>query len=366
MLKKDQQLSYAVYIKIVVFLAIGFTFPGCQSKVIQSQETFIQLEGQTMGTTYHVAYSDSLKRDFQNEIDQLLVAVNLDVSTYIDTSYISKFNHAEDEILYLNIRDKRAVPDPIHFRKNFETAYEIFLKSNGFFDPTIMPLVNYWGFGYTEKKAIEEVDSIRVDSLLRFVGMDKITKRSAKDGSVYLVKATPGIQLDFSALAKGYGVDVVCEMLEQNGIENFMVEIGGEVRAKGKNQRNDWWTVGINTPDVNAKVSDYFSKVILKNRALATSGNYRNYYNVNGNIYAHTINPKTGFPEKSHLLSASVFADDCMTADAYATACMALGLEKAFELVSRSEDLDGFFIFSEPDGSLMYMHTKGMEDILKD
>ena len=361
---KIRQLSYSVYIRFVLFLAIGFTISGCQTDAAQNSGAFFRLEGQTMGTTYHVAYSDSLKRNFQNDIDQLLIDVNLDVSTYIDTSYISKFNRAEDEIFYLNIREKNAEPDPVHFRKNYETAYEIFMKSNGFFDPTIMPLVNYWGFGYTEKKAVEEVDSIRVDSLLQFVGMDKITKRSAKDGSVYLVKSAPGIQLDFSALAKGYGVDVVCELLEQNGIENFMVEIGGEVRAKGKNQRNDWWTVGINTPDINAKTSDVFSKVILQNRALATSGNYRNYYNVNGNIYAHTINPKTGFPEKSHLLSASVFAADCMTADAYATACMALGLEKAFELVSRSEDLDGFFIFSEPDGSLMYMHTKGMEDIL--
>ncbi len=316
-----------------------------------------------MGTTYHVSYKDTLNRDFKKDIDALLEAVNMEVSTYIDSSFISKFNRAEKELKYLNLLEKNASSRNKHFRINFEKANEVYRKSDGFFDPTIMPLVNYWGFGYAEKKAVEKIDSLIIDSLMHFVGLDKIEKRSLKDGSVFLIKAVSGIQLDFSALAKGYGVDVVGQLLEKNGIENYMVEIGGEVRAKGKNRNNEWWKVGINTPDEKAAINDFQSKVILKNRSLATSGNYRNYYNVNGNHYAHTINTKTGFPEKNRLLSVSIFAEDCMTADAYATACMVMGLEKAFDLVSRSKGLDGYFIYSEEDGTMMYMHTKGLENI---
>ena len=316
-----------------------------------------------MGTTYHISYKDSLSRDFQNEIDQLLQAVNLDVSTYIDSSFISRFNNSIKEIKYLNLLDKDASSKHRHFRLNFEKAQEIYKNSDGYFDPTVMPLVNYWGFGYTEKKPVEKVDSVIVDSLMQFVGFDKITQRSVKDGSIFLVKLVEGIQLDFSALAKGYGVDAIGELLESKGIENYMVEIGGEVRVRGKNPQDKWWTIGINTPDEKAAATDFQSKVLLKNRALATSGNYRNYYEVNGEKYAHTINSKTGFPEKNRLLSVSIFADDCMTADAYATACMTMGLEKSFDMVSNIDGVDGYFIYSEEGGAMMYMHSKGMETL---
>jgi len=319
-----------------------------------------------MGTTYHISYKDTLGRDFQKEIDELLEAVNMDVSTYMDSSFITRFNSAEKEIEYLNLLDKGALLKHKHFRLNFEKATEVYEISDGFFDPTIMPLVNYWGFGYTEKKVVESADSLKVDSLMQFVGFDKITQRSLKDGSIYLVKAVSGVQLDFSALAKGYGVDVIGELLEDKGVENYMVEIGGEVRVSGKNQRNERWKVGINTPDEKAEVYDFQSKILLKNRSLATSGNYRNYYEVNGSKYAHTINTKTGFPEKNRLLSVSIFAQDCMTADAYATACMSMGLENAFDLVSGIDGLDGYFIYSEEGGDMMYMHTKGLESIFVD
>ena len=350
----------------ILFSSIFLFFLGCATESSKKVGTYQKFNGETMGTTYHVSYKDSLNRDFKKDIDALLEAVNMDVSTYIESSFISKFNSAEQEMQYLNLLDKEAVSKHKHFRLNFDKASEVYKKSDGFFDPTIMPLVNYWGFGYTEKKAVEMVDSLKVDSLMQFVGFDKISQRSVKDGSIILVKAVPGVQLDFSALAKGYGVDVVGLLLEKKGIEDYMVEIGGEVRAKGKNERDEWWTVGINTPDENSAINDFQSKVFLKNRSLATSGNYRNYYNVNGNHYAHTINTKTGFPEKNRLLSVSIFAEDCMTADAYATACMSMGLEKAFEMVGSIEGLDGYFIYSEEDGSMMNMHTMGLESVFVD
>lgn len=350
----------------ILFFTVFLLLIGCSTDTSKNVETYQKLSGETMGTTYHISYKDSLKRDFKKDIDALLEAVNMDVSTYIESSFISKFNSAEQEIKYLNLLDKEAASKHKHFRINFDKATEVYKKSDGFFDPTIMPLVNYWGFGYTEKKAVEMVDSLKVDSLMQFVGFDKITQRSVKDGSVFLVKTVPGVQLDFSALAKGYGVDAVGLLLEKKSIEDYMVEIGGEVRTKGKNQKGDWWTVGINTPDEDSDVNDFQSKVLLKNRSLATSGNYRNYYNVNGIRYAHTINTKTGFPEKNRLLSVSIFADDCMTADAYATACMSMGLEKAFEMVESIEGLDGYFIYSEEDGNTMHMHTMGLESVFVD
>lgn len=353
-------------IRFLLFLTVFVSFQSCKTDPSTTNDSYQRLSGETMGTTYHIAYKDSLNRDFKKEIDQLLEAVNMDVSTYIDSSFISQFNQAESEILFLNILDKKALSKHAHFRLNFEKAGEVYKKSNGYFDPTVMPLVNYWGFGYTEKKAVEKVDSLKIDSLMQFVGFDKVTQRSLEDGSVYLVKSVPGVQLDFSALAKGYGVDVVGLLLEKNGVENYMVEIGGEVRTKGKNHTNDWWKVGINTPDEKADISDFESKVLLINRSLATSGNYRNFYKVNEKKYGHTINPHTGFPEKNKLLSASIFAEDCMTADAWATACMAMGLEKAFDLVSNTEGLDGYFIYSEEDGNLMHMHTKGLEKMFEE
>ena len=349
----------------VLFFTIFIFFCTCATEPSKTV-SYLKLEGKTMGTTYHISYKDTLNRDFQKEIDDLLEAVNLDVSTYIDSSFITKFNNSQREIKYLNLFDKGASLKHKHFRLNFEKAAEIYKISDGFFDPTIMPLVNYWGFGYSEKKAVEKVDSLIIDSLMQFVGFDKISQRSLKDGSIYLVKTGSGVQLDFSALAKGYGVDVVGGLLEGKGVEDYMIEIGGEVRVRGKNQRNEWWKVGINTPDEKADVDDFKLKVLLKNRSLATSGNYRNYYEVNGNKYAHTINTKTGFPEKNRLLSVSIFAQDCMTADAYATACMTMGLEKAFDLVNSIDGLDGYFIYSEEGGDMMYMHSKGLEAIFVD
>ncbi len=307
-------------------------------------------QGKTMGTTYSVKYHDPAKKGHQKAIDSLLVAVNQDLSTYIEDSHISIFNKKET-------RTQKGTP---HFDKVFMKAKEIYQKTDGAFDPTVMPLVNYWGFGYTPKKAVTEVDETKVKDLMKSVGFDKIV---APKFGVY-AKLEEGIQLDFSAIAKGYGVDVIADFLEEKGIENYMVEIGGEVRTKGKNPRGDWWLMGINTPSEDASTRDLQAKVQLKNKALATSGNYRNFHEVDGKKYAHTINPKTGFPEANTLLSASIFANDCMTADAYATACMVMGIDRAFELVKTYADLEGYFIYIDDNGDMQVKSTKGLEQFL--
>ncbi len=334
---------------IVVFLLFCLLVNGCK-EATTSLTSDLAFTGETMGTTYMVKYHDAGKRSHKKAIDSILVAVNQDLSTYIPDSYISVFNK-EKKTTY------KGAP---HFDKVFIKAKEIYQKTDGAFDPTVMPLVNYWGFGYTPKKAVTDIDAAKVTEMMTSVGFNKIISPNI---STY-TKQNANTQLDFSAIAKGYGVDVVADFLEQKGIENYLVEIGGEVRTKGKNPRGNWWLTGINTPVSDASVKDFQAKVSLQNKALATSGNYRNYYEVNGKKYAHTINPKTGYPEANTLLSASVFANDCMTADAYATACMVMGMDKAYALINRYSELEGYFIYSDENGDMQTKYTKGMAQFL--
>ncbi|MCO6475644.1 MAG: FAD:protein FMN transferase [Phaeodactylibacter sp.] len=350
----------------LVYLIILLLLLGCSSGDQPPSANYIKLEGRTMGTTYHITYSDGQQRDYQQSIDSLLEIVNLEVSTYIGQSTISRFNQA-DSTLNLSYDPRTEATEGYsnhHFLANYFKAGEVYEASEGYFDPTIMPLVNYWGFGYTPKKVVGEVDSMAVDSLMEFVGFEKVTL-AIKGQDSLLVKAAPGVQLDFSALAKGYGVDAVAGLLTSKGIGHYMVEIGGEVAARGQSPRGGDWKIGINVPREEAGAQDIQTAVPLHNLALATSGNYRNFYEANGQKYSHTISPFTGFPERSILLSASVFAPDCMTADAYATAFMAMGLERAFALASRLPDVEGYFLFNQEDGTLGVRYTEGLRPLFE-
>ncbi len=320
-----------------------------------------QLAGKTMGTTYHISFVEAMPANLQADIDALLIDVNQDLSTYINDSYISKVNQAEDWIQLQPIKSTTVLYP--HFQKVYYRSKEVYRDTRGLFDPTIMPLVNYWGFGYSGNRLLTSAESKIVEELRSLVGLMKIQERMKPGDAdyLYLKKFKPGIQLDFSAIAKGYGVDVVAELLEQKGIQNYLVEIGGEVRAKGKNAAQELWTVGINTPQDNAEVTDFKAIVKLQDMALATSGNYRNFYELNGKKISHTINPRSGYSEDTNLLSASIFAKDCMTADAYATACMVMGLGEAFELIRQKEDMEGYFIYGTEEGGTAVLYTDGLK-----
>ncbi len=314
----------------------------------------VKFSGPTMGTQYNISYIDSLERPMQAAVDSILNAINLEVSTYIDSSTIVRFNRSENDF---------AIHSAGHFAQNFYKARQVWEQSAGAFDPTVMPLVQYWGFG-TEKRPVRNVDSLRVDSLRAFVGLEKITFED--DGSTPMLrKADARTQLDFSGVAKGYAIDQIGAFLTEKGMENFMIEIGGEVLARGKNAQGEWWTIGVNTPARDAQVTDFQAIVDLRDQALATSGNYRNYYEVAGRKYGHTINPTSGFPEQSSLLSASVFAADCATADAWATAFMVMGLEKAYALASQLDEVEALFIFGDESGAFATKASPGFRDRLK-
>ncbi len=334
---------------LLILIIIGCL--SCQKETKPTDLPYLSLEGKTMGTYYRISYGDSLSRNFQTEIEQFLQDFNQEVSTYIPSSVISQFNQAESTL---------DVSGKAYFIGNFQKSRLVFEQSGGAFDPTVMPLVNYWGFGYTPKKPVTQVDSAAVDSLRRFVGMDLVRL----DGNI-LHKARPGVQLDFSAIAKGYAIDEIAQLFENQGIKNYLIDIGGESRAKGRNARGDVWTVGINVPKEDAKLTDIQTAVELNNRSIATSGNYRNFYEVDGVKYGHEINPTTGYPERTRLLSASVFTEDCATADAWATAFMILGLEKSMEIANQMSHLEAYFIYGAPDGSLQVQYTQGLEALFK-
>lgn len=316
-----------------------------------------KIQGETMGTTYNITADISSLKENKSAVDQLLKEINHDVSTYEEDSYISMFNKSKKNVVLQNTRNyENEYP---HFKKNFDVAREVYDKSKGAFDPTVMPLVNYWGFG-PNKKNPETIDKAKLESIRKDVGFVKINKLMiAEAKKQYLVKESPGLQLDFSALAKGYAVDEVAALLEKEGANNFLVEIGGEVKVKGSNDRDDFWIIGINRPEIDAAVNSVYKKMKLTDIAMASSGNYRNYFKLGDKIYSHTMNPRTGYPERNELLSATILAKDCIIADAYATACMVIGVDEARKLIDSIDGVEAYFIYSDEKGNLNELQTNG-------
>ncbi len=322
-----------------------------------------------MGTTYNISYVANKEDQLKAPIDSLLKEINQQVSIYIPESDIVQFNQGKDWTI-----DEVS---PKHFYTIFKKAKTIYQKTNGAFDPTVMPLVRYWGFG-KNKKAVEEADAKEIAQLVQLVDFDGIQVHHLKESKVegpdgekefgldYLKfeKRNPSTQLDFGAIAKGYAVDAIGQFLIHNQIHNFLIEIGGELVAKGLSQRGTPWVTGISLPEVGASVNEIVAAILLKDKAVASSGNYRNFYEVKGEKYGHTINPKTGYPEKNELLSVLVVANDCMTADAYATGFMTMGLSAAFSLASAEKEIEAYFIYGDESGGMAIRYTSGMEELI--
>ncbi len=338
--------------KWIFFLSILFTV-SCNHN--DSPQNFHKILGTTMGTYYIISYYAPSSTVKKHQIDSLLIDINQQLSTYIPSSAIGKFN-SSIKGLTNPYKNGKNLEYPM-FDKVFLTAKKIQQTTDGYFEPTVMPLVNYWGFGYTEKKKSITVDSQKIKQLLALIGFDKI-KRIVEPNGIRYEKSNSKIQLDFSAIAKGYGVDIVGKELEKYGIKNYLIDIGGEILAHGMKPEEKKWTLGIAKPLEDANLTDIVQKKTLFNQAMASSGNYRNFYESNGNKYSHTINPKTGYTERSNLLSTSIIASNCMTADAYATACMVMGLEKSKKMINNIEGLEAAFIINK-DGNLAFEYSNG-------
>lgn len=338
-------------------LALLFSCTNPREKT-DNASPYLNIEGQTMGTYYRITYRDEQKRDVQPAIEKSLFELNAELSTYIDSSLISDFNRSNKTDLSIPLKAR-------HFMANLNKSAEIYRSSNGAFDPTVAPLVNYWGFGYTGSKPLTLIDSSKIDSLLTLVGFSKLNW-TTRGEQVLIRKQIPGVKLDFNAIAPGYAVDELGRVLESMQIYNYLIDIGGEMLAKGSNPQGENWVVGITTPKEGAETTDIQTTVPLQDQALATSGNYRKYYSIKGEKYSHTINPRTGFPERSKLLSTTVIAPDAMTADAFATVCMVLGLEKGLALIESIPNLEAYFIYGNPKGEMLVKYTSGFHKEMKD
>jgi len=307
----------------------------------------LQIEGKTMGTTYHITYFDKQHRNFKSQIDSLLLVVNKSINNYDSLSEISRFNRSATSFEF-------ELP---YFYPPLKKSLEVFSASQGAFDPTIMPLVNAWGFGAGKELSM---DSSRVDSLKIFVGFEKVILSNDS-----VVKLNPQTQLDFGGIGQGYGADVITAFLKGKDITNALVELGGEGMALGINLNSGRpWEIGILDPNSNYAKQFFKATIKLQDMGFTTSGNYFNFREIEGRKYSHTIDPRTGFPVQQQLLSASVFAADAITADAWATAFMVMGHEKAITMLKKQTELEAFLIYTDNDGTQKTFSTDGIATLL--
>ncbi len=311
-----------------------------------SQNEPFYFEGNAQGTTFHITYFDSLERDFQIEVLTILDDFDQSLSTYLPNSIISRINRGEENVKV----DK-------YFITCFNQAKEIWKSTKGNFDPTVYPLVNAWGFGPGKKQKIEQK---LIDSLLQFVGFELIELKGE-----YIFKKDARVALDFNAFAQGYSVDVVSDFFKSKGVTSFIVEIGGEVYANGKQADGKDWLIGIEQPYDNKETGNPLKEIIkLNNLAVATSGNNRRFFVENGVKYAHHIDPKTGYPAKNTLLSASIFAEKCIVSDATATGLLVMGLEKAKKYFKKHKEIQAYLIYSDDKGNFQIYETSGFRKLV--
>ena len=311
--------------------------------IIRQQHSmpYQQCSGVIFGTTYHVTYQ--YDEDLKAEVVDKLKEVDAALSMFNERSTISKSNN-----------NQAVEPDKM-FLDVFQLAQQVSKDTHGAFDITVAPLVNLWGFGF---KHAQEPTKHAIDSLRQFVGYQKVSY----DGKT-IQKQDPRIMLDCSAIAKGYGTDVVARLMDEKGVKNYLVEIGGEVVTRGISEKRVPWKIGVTKPtDDSLHIGNELQTVLnVTDKAMATSGNYRNFYYKGGRKYAHTINPKTGRPVQHNILSATVLCNQCAKADAYATAFMVMGLDKAREVLERNPDLMVYFIYDDK-GQNKVWYSPSMKD----
>lgn len=338
--------------KILLPLIIVTFVLWAMYRIGQTEEVpYIQLEGTVFGTIYHVNYQG--EEDYHDEIRETFKSFDASLSMFNPTSVISRFNR----------NDSTATADH-YFTTMFKKAMIVSEKTGGAFDITVAPLVNLWGFGFQNQDSVTQAS---IDSIRQFVGYRQVQL----DDSGRLIKKDPRIIMDASSIAKGYACDVIAQLLKSHGVKNYMVEIGGEIALNGTNSKGNAWAVGINKPteDPTNTLSEIENVIYLTDGGMATSGNYRNFYYKNGRRYAHTLDPKTGYPVQKDILSSTVIAPDCMTADAYATAFMVLGKEKSLEILAADSTLAAYFIVETSDTTdnrpYEVIYSPALEKLLK-
>lgn len=321
--------------KIIFIISIIISLSSCKKTTEP-----IRLSGNALGTTFHITYF--AKKNYAAAIDSTINAVNASLSTYHTNSLISRINQGDS-----------TVTTDAMFNAVYTISKRVYTESNGYFDPTVGVLVNAWGFG--PEKKLNNLNKQAIDSLMQYVGYNKIQLKNNK-----LIKQNTKIYLDFNADAKGYAIDRIGILFEQEKIKNYIIELGGEILAKGVNlSSKKKWTIAIDNPNQQQR-NKQIAQVQLTDEAMATSGNYRKFKidAKTGEKYVHTINPKTGYAQQSNMLSASVIINDCATADAYATTFMVMGITKTRHFLKAHPTIDAYLIYSEENKTKTFA-TKG-------
>ena len=345
MLKDKGITSRKLILPIAAIIALIAAVTSMKQKSVEYQKD----SGMVFGTIYNITYQH--KDNLKGEIENALKGVDQSLSMFNQESVIARVNN------------NKVVKLDENFIKVFRIAENVNRETNGAFDITVAPLVNAWGFGF---KNNDMPDKHQVDSLRSIIGMDKVKLVEQMDGKAFphIEKTDDRVMLDCSAIAKGYGVDVVADLLRSKGITDFMVEIGGEVVTSGINPSRVPWKIGVVKPtdDSLSTGSELQTCLNVTDKAMATSGNYRNFYYKGGKKYAHTIDPKTGYPVQHNILSATVLAEDCATADAYATSFMVMGLEGAKKVLAKHKELMVYFIYSDTKGQSAVWFSPSLRD----
>jgi thiamine biosynthesis lipoprotein len=331
---------------LYLFLILSEFLVSCGEKKPQLDS----FSGYTQGTTYSIIYDN--RKNLNNEkvkskVEEVLAGFDMSLSLYKDSSIISRINRNED------------VKPDLYFTEVFKKSVVISEMTSGTFDITVAPLVKAWGFGPDAHRNFSET---RRDSLMQLVGMNKV---SITDGR--LLKSDPRITLDVNAIAQGYSVDVICHTFDDMGIKDYLIEIGGEVRARGT-KAGAMWRIGIDKPEDNNMSPGQTLQAIIKisDKALATSGNYRKFYVLDGIKYSHTIDPRTGYPAKNRLLSATIIADECATADGIATACMVMGKDDAIEFINNHPEFSAYFVYSDDSGKYVTWMSESLKEYISE
>ncbi|GBU07636.1 thiamine-synthetic flavin transferase lipoprotein [Bacteroidales bacterium] len=328
--------------KGILFLLSTYLLSSCSQ---EEKKEYHHFRGEVFHTSFSIKYehSESLDKEMRARLDSF----DLSLNPFNKESIIYKVNNNTDVDL------------DIWFTTVFERSMEVSEHTSGAFDITCAPLINLWGFGFSK---MGDVSPRKIDSLMQFVGYNKIRLQAGR-----LIKEDDRIQLNTSAIAKGYSCDLIAELLQGRGVENYMVEIGGEINARGLNPRGECWKIEITKPNYEPTglLSERQGVVSLCNKSMATSGNYRNFYVKDGKRYAHTIDPRTAYPAEKDILGASIFADNCMTADAYATAFMTLGLDSACRIADKIDGMMYYFVYSDSEGNPQVKFSDNMQEFIQ-
>lgn len=330
--------------RLLIFISSVFLFAcSAEHKEVRNEQSF---GGEAQGTTYTVKYIGLEQAELQTTVDSLLNAIDASMSTYIESSTISKLNNGDSAII-----------EPI-FMEVFLLSKKINSETDGAFDPTLAPIIEAWGFDFAEAKSM---DTNKVNELMKLCGFEQFIL----EGNV-LHKKTKEAKLNFNAIAQGYSVDLIGQLLKDKGIKDYYVELGGEVIVSGLNRDSVAWRIGIDKPEGQNLERKLSAIVNLKNQAMVTSGNYRKFVEVDGKKYSHSINPISGFPTADSLLSATIISREAAVADAMATACMVKGYEDCKSFISKRKDLGAILIYANAKGELITFITENLKSQVED